>query len=365
MRGMLTLEQELRATRLASGQKNTKQSTQLSDPKETERPWQHDIDQLHQTMREVMRAVATLSGVELPGLPPGLQDNAAPLPRLDIKTLKDRFRNDLEGFSLKTTEELAKRARERTCAAIEAVQNEISGRIDQIAAELREQLQLPAQIQKLLGPSVQEAAAGLEKSLGQKIERRFSEQDRIIQDKLQAALGSVQAQISALEQTVQQIRAKSDSIAQLPAEPPTAKVEELLAKQERTAENRLQTAMTAVHAQIASLEQTVQQVREKADSVAQSPMQPLSAAAAKASIGDESSLHNGFKDFLDQSFLRIESSISNLRDVPGLQPERSRAAELEWLRKAIPSGSTDMLLRVQQAMENLDRLGPKNAYPVT
>src|SRR5579884_2045205 len=168
MKGMLSLEQELRATRLAGGQRKSKSPSQPPEPMETERPWQRDIDQLQQTMREV----ATFSGVELPGLPPGLQNDTAPLPRLDIKTLKDRFRNDLEGFSIKTMEELTKRAREQTRAALEAVQNEIAGRIEQIAAELREQLQLPAQMEKLLGPSVQEAAARLEKSLSQKFEHQ-------------------------------------------------------------------------------------------------------------------------------------------------------------------------------------------------
>ncbi|HZT68360.1 MAG TPA: hypothetical protein VFC10_01250 [Terriglobia bacterium] len=420
MKGMLSLEQELRATRLAGGQRNSKSPGQPPEPIETERPWRRDIDQLQQTMREVMRAVATFSGVELPGLPPGLQNDTAPLPRLDIKTLKDRFRNDLEGFSIKTMEELTKRAREQTRAALEAVQNEIAGRIEQIAAELREQLQLPAQMEKLLGPSVQEAAARLEKSLSQKFEHKFAEQEQMIQDKLQAAMSSVQGQIRSLEQTVQQFRAKADSIERPTAQPPTAKIEELLAKQEEFVQDKLQVAMSSVQAQIRSLEQAVQQIRTKADSIerptaqpptakieellakqeefvqdklqaamsslqgqirsleqivhevrtkadsmAQMPTQPLSAAAVKASNRDEGSFNSGFKDFLERSFSRIESSISNLKDIPRLQPAQSRAPDIEWLRKAIPSGSTDMLLRVQEAMDNLDRLGPKKPLPVT
>ncbi len=178
-------------------------------------------------------------------------------------------------------------------------------------------------------------------------------------------MSSVQAQIRSLEQAVQQIRTKADSIERPTAQPPTAKIEELLAKQEEFVQDKLQAAMSSLQGQIRSLEQIVHEVRTKADSMAQMPTQPLSAAAVKASNRDEGSFNSGFKDFLERSFSRIESSISNLKDIPRLQPAQSRAPDIEWLRKAIPSGSTDMLLRVQEAMDNLDRLGPKKPLPVT
>ena len=169
---------------------------------QNERPWQPEIDQMQQTMREVLRAVATLSGVELPGLPSGLKDDDAPPPRLDIKNLKDRFRNDLEGFSIRTTEELAKRAREQTQAALEAVQNEMGGRIEQVATEFRDQMQMPAQVEKLLEPCVEEAATRLENTLSQKVEHLVAEHGQLVQEKLQGMLSSVLGQISALEQAV-------------------------------------------------------------------------------------------------------------------------------------------------------------------
>ena len=77
----------------------------------------------------------------------------------------------------------------------------------------------------------------------------------------------------------------------------------------------------------------------------------------------ESLLNNGLKDFLEQSFSRIESSFNNLREARKVQSAQSSGTGLEYLRKAIPSGSTDMLMRVQQALDNLDRLGPKDPIP--
>ncbi len=154
----------------------------------------------------MLRAVAGLSGVELPGLPPGLLDDEANPPRLDIRSLKDRIRNDLEGFSIKTTEELTKRAREQAHVALDGFQNEVGESIEKVAAEFRENLHLPAQIEKLLVPCVEDAEARLERSIAQKFEHLVAQHEQSVQEKLQGTLSSVHAQISALEQTVQQVR---------------------------------------------------------------------------------------------------------------------------------------------------------------
>ncbi|TAM80138.1 MAG: hypothetical protein EPN47_16740, partial [Acidobacteria bacterium] len=263
MRGILTFEQELRASRLATGQKNAKRPGHAPDPKETERPWQRDIDQVQETMREVLRAVANLSGVELPGLPADSQGGSGPEIRMDIKTLKDRFRHDLEGFSIKTTEELSKRAREQTRTALDAMQNEVGGRIDQVAAEFREKLQLSGQLEKLLEPSLKEATARLESSLVPKVEQLLNEQDQWVQDKLQGVLSSAQAQIGSLEQTVQRSRdLQSDLAAKLSTDRTSPMVEDLLARQEQMVQDKLQGALSSVQARISSLEQTVQHSRD-------------------------------------------------------------------------------------------------------
>jgi hypothetical protein len=553
MKGSLTLDQELRATRLSKGQKNATRPDHRPDPRENDQPWQLEIDRMQQTMREVLRAVAGLSGVELPGLPPGLQDDAVPQPRLDIKTLKDRFRNELEGFSIKTTEELTRRAKEQTRAALDAVQNEVlDGRIEQVAAELRERfqspaqiekfvepcvaeaaasleksltqkierllaeqqqlaeaklqgalssvraqvntqvdaefrevLQLPAQIEKLVEPCVAKAAARLEESLSQKVERQFAgqqqlvqdslqgtlssvqsristqiaaelrdklqppaqidklvepaveiaaarlekslsqkiehllaehermvqdklqgtlsfvqarintleqsvqqireikadpveqgaakqpmakvehllaEQERLVQDKLQGALNSVQARINTLEQSVQLIsEAKAYSTVQAPAEQPMAKVEHLLAEQERMVQDRLQGALSSVQARISTLEHNVQQIREvKAYSTVQAPAEQPIAAVDHATKEQEGSLNSGFKGFLDQAFSRIESSFSKIHELPKIQPSPGARAGLGEQSQAIPTNDMERERRIQQALDNLDRLGTKN-----
>jgi hypothetical protein len=285
MKGLLSLDQELRAAHRAKGQKSAPKSNRPFDLKETERPWQPDIDQVHQTMRELLRAVAGLSGVELPGLPPGLLDNEANPPRLDIRSLKDRICNDLEGFSIKTTEDLTKRAREQAHAALDGIQNEVGDSIEQVAAEFRENLHLPAQIEKLLVPCVEDAEARLERLIAQKFEHLVAQHEQLVQEKLQGTLSSVHAQISALEQTVQQVRQlQSEAAAQPSAEQPNAveQFEHLLAENERSVQHRLQATIGPLQAQINTLEQTVQQVRElKADEVAQpSAEQPNAAEVA-------------------------------------------------------------------------------------
>lgn len=236
MKKRFSLDQELRAIRAGKGEKKGAEAKGTAFPPQTRQPWQADIERVEQAMRELLRTIANLSGVELPGLPPGLQDEGAPMHRLDIKTLKDRIRNELEGFSIKTAEEVSNRAREQSRAVLEAIQNEVGGQVDQVAAEFREKLQRrlePEQIEidiskvsqdhvkKTLEASVGEAAAKLEESFKQKLENLFAEQEKLVQDRLQGVLTSAEAQISLLEQTVQQIyEIKADLVAQLPAERP-------------------------------------------------------------------------------------------------------------------------------------------------
>src|SRR5690348_6016583 len=270
MRGTISFEQELRASRLASGQKKGTNSDPMPGSRQNERPWQDDIEQVQQTLREVVRVIASFSGVEIPGLPAGVHDDSAPAPKLNINTLKDRLRNDLEGFSLKTTEELAKRAREQTRAALDAIQNEVGGHIEQAAAELRQELQLPAQVDKLLQPCIEESHARLEKSFSEKFEQLTAGQQQLVQESIQTALGHIQAQMGALEQAVQQVRElKSDSAAQATAAL-NSTIDRQLAEQQRLIQEKIQSAIGPIQAQVGALEQAVQQVRElKSDSAAQ------------------------------------------------------------------------------------------------
>ncbi|HET7214030.1 MAG TPA: hypothetical protein VFL79_10605 [Terriglobia bacterium] len=276
-------------------------------------------------MRDVLRAVAGFSGVELPGLPSNLQSDKTPSPSLDIKTLKDRFRNDLEGFSLKTTQELANRAREQTRAALEAVQNEVGGMVDHVAAEFRENLHLPAQIEKLLEPCVEDAEARLANSVSREFDQLVTRHEKLVQEKLQETLRSVHAQMSALEQAVQQIR---DLEAQSAAEPPSqqpgaeADFERVLAEHDRSVQGRLHEAVAPVQAQIGTLEETVQQLLEfKAQSAAQSSADQMStaevagridelAAEVRGKLLDHAQFEKLFEPQFEEAAARLENSIT-------------------------------------------------------
>ena len=296
MRGLLSLDQELRAVRNGSRSKDANRSNHIREPREAEQPWKQDIEQIQQTMREVLRAIASLSGVELPGLPPGLEDDKALLPPLDIRTLKDRFRNELEAFSMKTTEELSKRARQQAQAALDAVQNELmDGRIDQVASDLREKLQSPAQIEKFVEPAVKEAVASLERSFSQKVEQLFAEQQKLVQNKLQGALSSVQAQVSTQVDAELRVKLQPQADIEKLVEPRVGeaaarletsisqKVDHLFAEQQKLVQDKLQGALSSVQAQVSTLEQTVQQIREqKAASVGQLSAEPLASTIEKS-----------------------------------------------------------------------------------
>lgn len=570
MKGLLSLDQELRAIRKPKGQEKTPSFRRSNDPVETDRPWQPEIDQVQQTMREVLRAVAGFSGVELPGLPSATRDDQTPAPSLDLKTLKDRFRNDLEGFSIKTTQELATRAREQTRAALEAVQNDVGGMVDKVASEFRENLQLPAQIEKLLEPCVEDAEARLANSISQKFDHLVARHEQLVEEKLQQTVSSVQTQMSALEQAVQQIHdLKAQAAAQQSSQQQgTMDVEQLLAERDRLVQGKLDEALAPVQAQIGTLEATVQQLHDlkaqataqaasdqshiaevssrvdalaaefygklqdqaeieklieprvekatarleeallrkveqlvtqgeqlmqekvrgslgsfqtqmstleqtmkevrdlKADWVAQSSVNQAGttelvgridqlaaefmgklqdasgieslldlrveqsaarleksicekvenlvarhsalvdekiqgtlsffqdqmnaleqtvqqirelkilpvvqapveaavvAAADPAKLGDNN-IKVDLNGFLDQAFSRIEFSFNNLREARKVQAAQSSGSSLEYLRKAIPTGSPDMLARVQQALDNLDRLGTQDPQPVS
>ena len=345
MKGLLSLDQELRAARRLNGQKNEDRPLRKSGAKESERPWQQDIDLMHQTMREVLRAVATLSGVELPGLPPGLEDDDVPTPRLGVENLKDRFRNDIEGFSIRTTEELTKKAREKTQAALGAVENEVGGRIEQAAAQLREKMQSESQFDKLLEPAVQEAVGRLERSLSQKVEQLFAEHEKLVQDRLQRMASSVQSQINTLEQTVQQIREmKAEAVAnaaavqpvEVPSEPP---------------------------AQLPAVQAVKVPTVQPANVSTVQPVQAADNAPKKC----ESNPGDKLKGFLDQAFSRIELSFNNVPETTSVPPAQTPAPVigLGETPQSIPFADLDREARIQKALDDLDRLGTKDSHPAS
>ncbi len=238
----LSLAEELRSIR--SGNNGQMPSKRAQDREEQAAPWHSEMERMQHTLQEVLQAVSQFSGVELPGTSPVFPDGSNRVPRLDYSTLKDRIRNDLEAFSLRTASELSHHAEDQARAALGAVENEINGQIEQAAGQLREKLKgefgtqqmqidvaqqskdrvadivksqtdefarwvwltckgtetpTPRQIEKLLEPYIEEASATFAASLRKNAQDLIAEQAEQIQATLQAAAQSAKGQMGSLE----------------------------------------------------------------------------------------------------------------------------------------------------------------------
>ncbi len=255
----ISLAEELRAIRNGGYTGMLfKHTTPDPDSDSAKRPWQEDIDRLQQTLQEVLAAVAKLSGVELPGAASGSEDTGDFQPQIDTKTLKDRIRDDLEAYSVRTASEIVKQAEEESRVALAAIRTEVDGQVAQVVGEFREKLQgqfkpeefgldisaqsrervtelvqaqtdefarwvwtvckgtgtpIPAQIEKLLEPYVAEAISKLSVTFGEQVQNQIAEQEQLAQSRLQGALSSFEGQVSSFEQTAQQISERSADAA--------------------------------------------------------------------------------------------------------------------------------------------------------
>jgi hypothetical protein len=213
---------------------------------------------MQHTLQEVLQAVSQFSGVELPGGPPISPDGSDSVTRLDCNNLKDRIRNDLEAFSARTANELSRKAEDQTRAAIGELEGQLKSHIDQAAGKLREKLEgqlgtdqmqiqvahlskdriselvrlqtdkfarwvwltcegtetpTSQQIQKLLEPHVEEATAAFAASLRQNVQDLVAEQEKVAQEKLRALMQSVQSKLRPLEEiSLQVCRQNADSV---------------------------------------------------------------------------------------------------------------------------------------------------------
>ena len=232
---------------------------QATDTNEVDRPWQADIDRLQQTLQEVLSAVSNLSGLELAVGTPDSQDPNNSQPPLDCKSLKDRIRNDLETFAAATASEMAQQAERQTRLALSAIHSEATGQVEKVAKELREKLQsqfepghfeigitqqtqdrvtelvqrrtdefarwvwlmckgtgtsIPAQIESLLEPYVEEATGRLLESFRERFDHQLAEQEQVVRGRLQGSLGLLEQRISDLDQAAKKICEQSaESVA--------------------------------------------------------------------------------------------------------------------------------------------------------
>lgn len=225
----LSLVQELRGIR--GGQKHSQSDLEglLSEIREARREWQEQVDQAQNLLQGLLASVAELSGVEIPGIAGGDKQGGNASLRLGFKTLKDRIKNDLEGFASTSAVEVAKNAHGQSAIVLEPLEKEISARMDKLAEEFRGKLQarleqeqaklaeqvkiraeevlqgkmndfaewiklmtegtvssVPAEVQKSLEPHVEQVKERLKNTFQQQLNMVVIESDRTVQSKVEA-----------------------------------------------------------------------------------------------------------------------------------------------------------------------------------
>ncbi len=405
MRGVFSLAQELRAIRNGGKHLGT-EPVDTPEAQSPERPWQADIDRLQQTMREVLRAVASLSGVELPGLvSDGHQKPGVMRPQLDIKTLKDRIRDDLEAYSSATAAEMAQRAEEQSRTALEKIQNATGNRIEHAVGEFREELRrrlaseeadvgvdvakqsrervvelvqtrtdefarwvwltckgtetpIPVQIAKLLEPHVEETTARFIKSSRQRFHDALGEQERFSQDMLQGMQASFRSQINTLVQDGRQAceQNRDDAIGQIREVACTAR--ELLSQDVAGFTERLRElgqGLTALG------EKHIAASEEQLSTKSQTILEALETRIQQVTSAQLEEIHRLTQEFQNEAASQYESQLRDVLEasfqhsLEAYRQELARCTEtaLEEQRQAIRNSISDLQGRLERSAQIL------------
>ncbi|TAM83186.1 MAG: hypothetical protein EPN47_06200 [Acidobacteria bacterium] len=230
----LSLVQELRGIR--GGQKHSQSDLEslLSEIREARREWQEQLNQAQNLLHDLLSSVAELSGVELPGMAIGAQKDGEGSLRLGFKTLKDRIRNELEGFASKSAAEAAKNVHGKSAVVLEPLEKEIQSRMDSLAEEFRGKLKsrldaeqdqlakhvkaqaeeilqakmrdfaewinlmtqgsvasIPAEVQKSLEPHIEQVKDRLKNGFQQQLNIVMMESEKVVQGKVEAIKNEV------------------------------------------------------------------------------------------------------------------------------------------------------------------------------
>lgn len=330
----MSLADELRAIR--GGIYGKSLSMRQNRPGENERPWKSDIERVEQTLQEALQTISQFSGVDLTeGVAPPTGEGGS-VSRLDCATLKERIRNDLKTFSATTVSEMAKEAEQQARAALEVIQIEMEGRIEKVVDgyrdKLREQIE-PTQFEINVEKQSQERVAEL-------VRAQTDEFARWVWLTCKGTGTPIPMQIEKLlEPYVEQATALvTGSMEQ--------KIQDMLAEQEKLAEERFQGTADSHRNQIASLEQAAQQICEKnADAVTKLSTERLNAAAAETAKSFESGIH----EQMEGSFSGIETRLNE-----------TAAALMEQLRQEQEQEAQDFIRRMKSLATDLEeKKGPE------
>lgn len=382
MKGPLSFAQELRSIRRRDSSKGSSQVPELGD---TERPWQVDINQMQQTLQEVLQVVSQVSGVELQGVN-ATQNDGQSVTQLDRETLKHQIRKDLETFSATATADLTKQAEEQTLAALGAVQEEVRAQIDQAANEFREQLQgrlqaeqlqvdlaqqsrkrvsalienqtdefarwvwitckgtgtpIPAQIEKLLEPYAEEALVKFTGSLQQRVQDLLAGQEQTVQGWLQRTATSLKNKIGSLEQaSLQMCQRNADEVTKQSTERLSAMSEEAARNLQRRIEDEVETALgrfqTRLEETTASLQEGLHSHEEEHANSFSQKLQKLSAETEERHVAEV----GGHIERIAADV--IESSVQHLHQQAGDSLEHSK----ETLRSYLEFQTEEVRLQI-------------------
>ena len=354
MMGRLSLAEELRAIR---GGANSKSPLRRSpESAENERPWKSDIDRMEQTLREALLTISQLSGVDLPdkNIHSESEENSAS--RVAFTTLKDRIRNDLEAFSVTAVSEVSKEAEEKARAALTAIKNEVSSQVEQVVGEYREKLKeqvvpqdlqvdisrqsrerieqlvqaqtdefarwvwmtckgtgtpIPAQIEKLLEPYVEEATARVVGGMQQRIQEQIFEQEKLIHERLEQTTSSLHDQLATFEQTAQQIcEQNADSVVKISAERLNATAEEASKSLESRIQEQIDSSFAGIQSRLdKTVASMVEEMQEQENERVQAFMRRMEAIASEAEATKTSEVSSR----IEQAAAQIsETSLQNL-----------------------------------------------------
>jgi uncharacterized protein YjbJ (UPF0337 family) len=243
----LSLVQELRGIR--GGQKHSHSDLEnlLSEIREARREWQEQVDQAQNLLHDLLASVAELCGVELPGMAAGAGKGGDSSLRLGFKTLKDRIRNELEGYASTSAADVAKQVHGKSALVLEPLEKEMSARMDNLADEFRGKLKVrleqeqdevanqakirteemlqgkmndfaewiklmtegsvssvPAEVQKSLEPHIEQVKDRLKNSFQQHLNMVVMESERTVQSKVEAIKSEIQSLVTGLSEQARQ-----------------------------------------------------------------------------------------------------------------------------------------------------------------
>ncbi len=354
--GRLSLAEELRAIR---GGANSKTPLRRSpEPVENERPWKSDIERMEHTLRDALHAISQLSGVELPDRGVESDGESTTLSRLDCTTIKDRIRNDLEAFSVTTVSEMSKQAEEKARAALTAIKSEVSSQVEQVVGEYREKLKeqvvpedlqidisrqsrerieqlvqaqtdefarwvwmtckgtgtpIPAQIERLLEPYVEETTARVIGGIQQRIQEHISEQENVIHERLEQTTNSLHDQMATFEQTAQQIcEQNADSVVKASSERLNATAEDAAKSLESRIQEQIDSSFAGIQSRLdKTVASMVEEMQEKENGRVQAFMRRMDALASEAEVTKTSEVSSR----IEQAAAQIsETSLKNLEE---------------------------------------------------